>query len=81
MGAVMSVVLARLFMHAYPALAINQFAHPGTHGTEKWQSAMTYKFVGALNGLTHPNPNVMLALGLDARHDMAAAAVEKIAAQ
>lgn len=64
MGAVMSVVLARLFMRAYPVLAINQFAHPGTPGTEKWQAAMTYKFVGALNGLTHPNPNVMLALGL-----------------
>jgi uncharacterized oligopeptide transporter (OPT) family protein len=64
MGAVMSVVLARLFMKAYPVLAVNQFAHPGTPGAEKWQAAMTYKFVGALNGLTHPNPNVMLALGL-----------------
>ena len=64
MGAVMSVVLARLFMKAYPVLAVNQFAHPGTPGAEKWQSAMTYKFVGALNSLTHPNPNVMVALGL-----------------
>jgi uncharacterized oligopeptide transporter (OPT) family protein len=64
MGAVMSVVLARLFMKAYPVLAINQFAHPGTPGAEKWQAAMTYKFVGALNGLTHPNPNVMTALGV-----------------
>jgi uncharacterized oligopeptide transporter (OPT) family protein len=64
MGAVMSVVLARLFMKAYPVLAINQFAHPGEPGAAKWQSAMTYKFVGALNGLTHPNPNVMVALGL-----------------
>jgi len=64
MGAVMSVVLARLFMRAYPVLAVNQFAHPGTPGTEKWQAAMTYKFVGALNGLTHPNPNVMVALAL-----------------
>jgi uncharacterized oligopeptide transporter (OPT) family protein len=64
MGAVMSVWLAKVFMQAYKVLAINQFAHPGVHGTEKWQSAMTYKFVGALNGLTHPNPNVMVALGL-----------------
>jgi uncharacterized oligopeptide transporter (OPT) family protein len=64
MGAVMSVVLARLFMRAYPVLAVNQFAHPGTPGAEKWQAAMTYKFVGALNGLTHPNPNVMAALAL-----------------
>ena len=64
MGAVMSVVLARLFMKAYPVLAVNQFANPGLAGAEKWQSAMTYKFVGALNGLTHPNPNVLAALGL-----------------
>jgi uncharacterized oligopeptide transporter (OPT) family protein len=64
MGAVMSVVLARLFMKAYPVLTVNQFAHPGTPGAEKWQAAMTYKFVGALNGLTHPNPNVMWALAL-----------------
>jgi hypothetical protein len=64
MGAVMSVVLARLFMKAYPILGINQFANPGLAGAEKWQSAMTYKFVGALNGLTHPNPNVMVALAL-----------------
>jgi uncharacterized oligopeptide transporter (OPT) family protein len=64
MGAVMSVVLARLFMKAYPILSVNQFANPGLAGAEKWQSAMTYKFVGALNGLTHPNPNVMVALAL-----------------
>ncbi len=64
MGAVMSVVLARLFMKAYPVLAINQLAHPNTPGAEKWQSAMTYKFVGALDSLTHPSPKVMVALGL-----------------
>ena len=64
MGAVMSVGLARLFMKAYPILSMNQFAHPETPGIEKWQSAMTFKFVGALNGLTHPSPKVMLALVL-----------------
>jgi uncharacterized oligopeptide transporter (OPT) family protein len=64
MGAVMSVVLARLFMKAYPVLNINQIANPGAHGTEKWQSAMTYKFVGALDSLTHPSPKVMVALAL-----------------
>src|SRR5262249_1645537 len=53
MGAVMAVVLARLFMRAYPILSVNQYAHPGTPGTERWQSAMTFKFVGALDGLTH----------------------------
>lgn len=62
MGAVMSVVLARLFMKAYPVLNINQIANPGAEGLGKWQSAMTYKFVGALDGLTNPNPKVMTAL-------------------
>lgn len=62
MGAVMAVVLARLFMKAYPVLNINQLAHPGGGEVGKWQSAMTYKFVGALDSLTHPNPKVMLAL-------------------
>jgi len=63
MGAVMSVVLARLFMKAYPVLNINQLKYPGGADVEKWQSAMTYKFVGALDSLTHPNPKVMIALG------------------
>ena len=64
MGAVMAIVLARLFMKAYPILTLNQYAHPGAEGTERWQSAMTFKFVGALEGLTHPNPRVMTALAL-----------------
>lgn len=62
MGAVMSVILARLFMKAYPILLVNQYAHPNTPGIEKWQSAMTFKFVGALDGLANPNPRVMMAL-------------------
>ncbi len=78
MGAVMSVVLARLFMRAYPVLAVNQFANPGTPGTEKWQAAMTYKFVGALNGLTHPNPNVMVALGLGIAIGLATEILRKV---
>jgi uncharacterized oligopeptide transporter (OPT) family protein len=64
MGAVMSVVLARLFLRAYPILSVNQYAHPDTPGIDKWQSAMTFKFVGALDGLTHPSPHIMIALGL-----------------
>lgn len=62
MGAVLSVVLARVFMKAYAILRVNQFAHPDTPGIEKWQSAMTFKFVGALDGISHPNPRVMMAL-------------------
>lgn len=64
MGALMAVVLARLFMKAYPILNVNQYANPDTPGVEKWQSAMTFKFVGALDGLAHPNPKVMTALAL-----------------
>ena len=63
MGAILSVVLARLFMRAYPILRANQFAGH-VEGAERWGSAMTYKFVGALDGLTHPNPHVMTALAL-----------------
>lgn len=62
MGSVMAVVLARLFMKAYPILAVNQYAHPGTPGIEKWQSAMTFKFVGALEGIANPKPEVTVAL-------------------
>ena len=45
MGAIMSVVLARVFMQSYPVLQVNSFNHPHPAGGEKWQSAMTYKFV------------------------------------
>jgi uncharacterized oligopeptide transporter (OPT) family protein len=64
MGSVMAVVLARIFMKAYPILALNQYAHPDAPGIDKWQSAMTFKFVGALEGIAHPNPHVTTALTL-----------------
>ena len=62
MGAVMAVVLAKVFMQAYPVLRIDQFSHPNTPGAEQWGSAMTFKFVGALQGLTHPKPYITTAL-------------------
>jgi uncharacterized oligopeptide transporter (OPT) family protein len=55
MGAILSVALAKLFMAANPVLRINTFDHPDAPGAGKWQSAMTFKFVGALQNLTHPN--------------------------
>jgi uncharacterized oligopeptide transporter (OPT) family protein len=64
MGAVLAVVLAKLFMSAYPILTQDQFANPHLPGAEKWQSAMTYKFVGALRGITAAQPQVMAALQL-----------------
>jgi uncharacterized oligopeptide transporter (OPT) family protein len=63
-GAVLAVTLAKVFMNAYPVLRANQFNNPHLPGAEKWQSAMTFKFVGALNGLTNPKPQVMNALRL-----------------
>ena len=63
MGAVLAVVLAKTFMSAYPVLKADQFAGK-VEGAEKWQSAMTYKFVGALRGITTSQPHVMKALQL-----------------
>ncbi|MBV8585427.1 MAG: OPT/YSL family transporter [Verrucomicrobia bacterium] len=62
MGAILAVLLAKLFMATYPILSQDQFAHPGLEGAQKWQSAMTFKFVGALRGITTAQPQVMLAL-------------------
>jgi uncharacterized oligopeptide transporter (OPT) family protein len=62
MGAVLAVVLAKLFMSAYPILNQDQFAHPHLPGAEKWQSAMTFKMVGALRGITTAQPHVIKAL-------------------
>jgi uncharacterized oligopeptide transporter (OPT) family protein len=64
MGAILAVVLAKLFMSAYPILTQDQFSNPHLAGAEKWQSAMTYKFVGALRGITTAQPQVMDALRL-----------------
>lgn len=62
MGAIMTVAFARVFMSAYPVLAIDTFTNQGVAGAEKWQSAMTFKFVGAIRGIVHPKPFVMTAL-------------------
>jgi uncharacterized oligopeptide transporter (OPT) family protein len=63
-GAVLAVALAKLFMSAYPILTQDQFAHPHLEGSQKWQSAMTFKFVGALRGITTAQPHVIKALEL-----------------
>jgi len=65
MGAVLCVVFARVFMHAYPILAVDTFTHPEAHSGE-WQSAMTFKLVGSIRDLGHlPRYKaVALAIGL-----------------
>ncbi len=61
MGAVLAVGLAKIFMSAYPVLRADQFSQH-VAGAQQWQSAMTYKFVGALKGITNPKAHVMTAL-------------------
>ncbi len=60
-GAALCVVLAKLFMSAYPVLRVDTFAHPEAP-VGVWQSAMTFKFVGAIRGLGHLAPHQVTAL-------------------
>lgn len=69
-GAVLAVVFARLFMAAYPVLAVDQTVLKAGEQPVEWTSAMTYKFVGVLRSLTDDQPHqrtailVGIALGL-----------------
>lgn len=63
MGAVLCVVFARLFMRAYPVLAVDTFTHPEAHSGE-WQSAMTFKLVGSIRDLGHLPPYKAVALAI-----------------
>lgn len=64
-GAMLCVTLAKTFLRAYPVLTIDTYAHPEAK-VDQWQSAMTFKFVGALRDLGHlPGYKVKaLAIGL-----------------
>jgi len=55
-GAVLAVVLARLFMAAYPVLLQDQTVMKAGQQPAEWSSAMTYKFVGVLRSLTDDKP-------------------------
>jgi hypothetical protein len=63
MGAVMCVVLAKLFMTAYPVLAVDVYTHPEAR-TGVWQSAMTFKVVGAIRDIGHLPTYKLVALGI-----------------
>lgn len=63
MGSVLAVVLANTFMKAYPVLTINSFDRPDAD-VGQWQSAMTFKFVGAIRGLGHLEGYKLAALGI-----------------
>ena len=60
-GSVLCVVMAQLFMTAYPILRVDTFTHPEAR-VGGWQSAMTFKFVGAIRGMGHLAPYQVTAL-------------------
>ena len=66
-GAVMAVFMAKLFMAAYPVLKVDTYTNPGAK-VAQWQSAMTFKFVGALRGITSPKswqiPAILVGLAI-----------------
>jgi uncharacterized oligopeptide transporter (OPT) family protein len=63
-GSILAVGLAKVFLQAYPVLKLDQFGGHDIPGAQQWQSAMTYKFVGSLRGITESQPNIMKALWL-----------------
>jgi len=65
MGAIMAVLFAKIFMAAYPQLRLDQTTlDEGDLRTKGWQSAMTFKMVGAIGEITHPKPFTYKALGI-----------------
>jgi uncharacterized oligopeptide transporter (OPT) family protein len=77
-GAILTVVLAKVFMSAYPILQADQFSNPHLEGAQQWQSAMTYKFVGAIKGITLEQPHIMKALWLGIGIGLAIEVIRKL---
>jgi uncharacterized oligopeptide transporter (OPT) family protein len=62
LGAILSVGFAQLFMTAYPVLKLDQTTLSAEQQPEHWQSAMTYKLVGALRSITDDKPHQRTAM-------------------
>ncbi len=62
LGAVLSVGFAHIFMTAYPILKLDQTVLSAAQQPEHWQSAMTYKIVGALRSITDDKPHLRAAM-------------------
>ena len=77
MGAVMAVVFAKVFMNAYPVLRLDQTGPAATH-VQGWQSAMTFKMVGALSNLTHPKSYTYTALWIGVGLGFGIEAIRKV---
>jgi uncharacterized oligopeptide transporter (OPT) family protein len=80
MGAVLAVLMTRVFLEAYPILQKNLFAHPELQDTtgHEWQSAMTYKFVGVLNTLAQDQKKTLSVLFLGVALGLAIEIVRKV---
>ncbi|SOZ09215.1 OPT/YSL family transporter [Cupriavidus taiwanensis] len=61
-GALVAVAMARLFLQAYPMLALDQTRLPADQQPARWTSAMTYKIVGVLHGLSQDRAGQYLAV-------------------
>lgn len=77
MGAVLAVGLVQIFMKAYPVLTINTFENP-TARVAQWQSAMTFKFVGAIRDIGHLAPHKLLALQLGLAFGVVTETIRKV---
>ena len=77
MGAIFAVIITKLFLAAYPVLTVDTFAHP-EQKTANWQSAMTYKFVGVLRGLTAADPTTLKLMLLGIAIGLATAIVRRL---
>ncbi len=63
-GAILTVGFAKLFMSAYPVLALDQTVMQAKDQPGQWLSAMTYKLVGSLRSLTDDKPYQRTAIVL-----------------
>ncbi len=77
-GAILSVVLAQLFMAAYPVLKLDQTVLPADQQPAEWTAAMTYKFVGALRGLIDDKPYQRTAIWLGISIGLTVAVLRKL---
>lgn len=80
MGAIIAVLMTRVFLQAYPILQQNLFAHPELREAEghAWQSAMTYKFVGVLNTLAEDKTRTLAVMGLGVLVGLAIEVIRKV---
>lgn len=74
-GALLAVGFAKLFMAAYPVLALDQTTLPAEQQPPGWTSAMTYKIVGTLRSITgdqgHLRDAIWIGVGIGCAIELA----------